>query len=174
MSPVRTRPVARSLFPISAMSDATLDQVKEAEVQICSNATTDDAFSFMAQCDKKKARHHKIMAPMPVVETSVRRCTRGSVRRDGYKPVFQELQSQPEKKKPRCKPFTATLLDDPQDKDDAVMGANDGANLGGVPPPTPIKSIQEIGLDLGIAAEKLTMERLMANLDEGTNTTADD
>ncbi|MCY6524823.1 hypothetical protein OYG11_11480, partial [Actinobacillus pleuropneumoniae] len=66
---------------------------------------TDASFTFEAQCHKKKTRRRKTMAPTPVVETSVRRCTRGSVKRDGFKPVFQELQHHHKKKKPRNKPI---------------------------------------------------------------------
>lgn len=128
------------------------------------------------ECDKKKTRRRKTLAPTPMVETSVHRCTRGSVKRDGFKPVFQELQSQPKKKKPRCKPFVATVSDEDggQDKDAAGPQNEVGATLGDVPPPTPIKTIQQIDLDLGIAPEKLTVDRLMANPADDSKSSADD
>ena len=46
--------------------------------------------------------------------------------------------------------------------------------MGAVPPPTLIRDIQEVGLDLGIAPKKLTMERLMANPDDDKEQASDD
>ena len=67
------------------------------------------------------------MAPTPVVETSVRRCTRGSLQRDGFKPTFQELPMQLKRRKPKAKPFTAEMPDDPTHSD--------------IPPATPVSRL---------------------------------
>ena len=87
-------------------------QVGQISLSAAQEDQPDVVFSFFVQCDKKKARRRKTLAPTPIVDTEVRRCTRGSVKRDGFKPVFQELQQQPKKKKPRCKPLTASLSEE--------------------------------------------------------------
>ena len=87
------------------------------------------------------------------MDTEVRHCRRRPVKRDGSKPVFQELQQQPKKKKPRCKPLTASLSEE---------SPRPGSSTD-VPPPTPIRVIQDIGRDLQIPDEQLTVDKLMAN-----------
>uniref|UniRef100_A0A8I6WVX7 DUF7597 domain-containing protein n=1 Tax=Hordeum vulgare subsp. vulgare TaxID=112509 RepID=A0A8I6WVX7_HORVV len=83
----------------------------------------------------------------PVVDSSVRRCTRGSIKRDGFKPILQELPAHvPKKRKPKAKPMPSTL----QETEDVQ-----------VPPATPILVIQEVGQSLGIAPKQLTVDRLM-------------
>ncbi|KAE8787815.1 hypothetical protein D1007_38132 [Hordeum vulgare] len=45
----------------------------------------------------------------PVVDSSVRRCTRRSIKRDGFKPIPQELPAHvPKKRKPKAKPMSST------------------------------------------------------------------
>ena len=97
------------------------------------------------------------MAPTPLVETSVRRCTRSSAQRDGFKPTFHELVLQPKKKKPKAKPLSAEMPDDPAHGD--------------VPPPTPISHLQAIGKELEIDATLLTEDALM--VDPSAATTQD-
>ncbi|KAI4980713.1 hypothetical protein ZWY2020_021198 [Hordeum vulgare] len=83
----------------------------------------------------------------PVVDSSVRRCTRGSIKRDGFKPILQELPAHvPKKRKPKAKPMPSTS----QETEDVQ-----------VPRAIPIPVIQEVGQSLGIAPEKLTVDRLM-------------
>ena len=82
-----------------------------------------------------------------MVDSSVRRCTRGSIKHDGFKPILQELPAHvPKKRKPKAKPMPSTS----QETEDVQ-----------VPPATPIPVIQEVGQSLGIAPEKLTVDRLM-------------
>lgn len=75
------RPVARALFPTSSMDVAPQDVVKPT-----SPVASDEKFSFSAQCVKKKRARRTVV---PVVDSSLRRCTRGSIKRDGFKPVLQ-------------------------------------------------------------------------------------
>ena len=100
---------------------------------------------------RKVRRPRKTMAPTRVVETSVRRCTRGSLQRDGYKPTFQELPMQVKRRKPKAKPFSATVSQNMQDEP-----------IEDLPPPTPIHKLQQIGQELGIADDLITVEQLMA------------
>ena len=87
------------------------------------------------------------MAPTPIVETSVRRCTRGLLQRDGFKPSFQELPMQSKRKKPKAKPFSAVMSEDlPEDTPTVDL-----------PPPTPIKKLQQIAQELGMDESLLTM-----------------
>ena len=89
------------------------------------------------------------MAPTPLVETSVRRCTRSSAQRDGFKPTFHELVLQPKRKKPKAKSLSTEMHDDPAYAD--------------VPPPTPISRLQAIGKELEIDATLLTEDALMVD-----------
>ena len=89
------------------------------------------------------------MAPTPIVETSVGRCTRSSAQRDGFKPTFQELSLQPKRRKPRVKPFTAEIPDDPAHEE--------------IPPATTVARLQEIGRELEIDAKLLSVYALMGN-----------
>ena len=107
----------------------------------------EEQFSFSAPAPKTKRVTKRDRAP--VVDSDLRRCTRSSIKRDGFKPVLQALpMTEPKKKKPRPKPFA---------EDDHVPRSTP------VPPPTPIIHIQQIGADLGIAADKLTADALMAD-----------
>nr|XP_020201023.1 WAS/WASL-interacting protein family member 1-like [Aegilops tauschii subsp. strangulata] len=99
-------------------------------------------------------RPRKVLAPTPLVETSVRRCTRSSAQRDGFKPTFHELVLQP-KKKPKAKPLSAEMSEDPA--------------FGDVPPPTPISHLQAIGKELEIDATLLTEDALMVDPSTTTN-----
>ena len=108
---------------------------------------TEEQFSFSAPAPKTKRVTKRDRAP--VVDSDLHRCTRSSIKRDGFKPVLQALpMTEPKKKKPRPKPFA---------EDDHVPRSTL------VPPPTPIIHIQQIGADLGIAADNLTADALMAD-----------
>ncbi|KAI4970324.1 hypothetical protein ZWY2020_001238 [Hordeum vulgare] len=63
-----------------------------------------ESFSFQSPAVTKKGAHKK---DTPVVDSSVRRCTRGSIKRDGLKPLLQELPAHvPKKRKPKAKPMS--------------------------------------------------------------------
>ena len=83
---------------------------------------------------RKVRRSRKTMAPTPVVETSVRRCTRGSLQRDGFKPTFQELPMQAKKRKPKAKPSSSTGSQNMRDEP-----------IEDLTPPSPIPKLQQIG-----------------------------
>jgi hypothetical protein len=136
------RPVARALFT------EDMQQKSTAETVTCS------------ALGKKGRRPRKTLAPTPLVETSVRRCTRSSVQRDGFKPTFQELAPQPKRKNPKAKPLTAEMLDDPAHAD--------------IPPATPVSHLQAIGQDLGIDAKLLTVDALMVDPLHAGNTTSNE
>ena len=59
---------------------------------------------------------------------------------------------QSKKRKPKSNPFSATVFDNLQDE-----------QLDDLPPPTPISKLQQIGNELGIADDLLTVEKLMAD-----------
>ena len=94
-------------------------------------------------------RPRQPLAPTPIVDTAVRRCTRSSVKRDGFKPVFHELAIQPKKKKPRAKPFTAHESEEQASEE--------------IPLATPIARLQEIGRELEIDATLLSVDALMVD-----------
>ena len=102
----------------------------------------------------------KTLAPTPLVETSIRRCTRSSAQRDGFKPTFHELVLQPKKKKPKAKPLSAEMSEDPA--------------FGDVPPPTPISHLQAIRKELEIDAKLLTMDALMVDPANAENAATND
>ncbi|KAI5022300.1 hypothetical protein ZWY2020_059030 [Hordeum vulgare] len=114
------------------------------EVIPLSPSSSAEDLSFLSPAPSKKGTRKKAT---PVIDSSVRRCTRGSIKRDGFKPILQELPSHvPKKRKPKAKPMPSTS----QETEDVQ-----------VPPATPIPVIQEVGQSLGIAPEQLTVDRLM-------------
>ena len=134
------RGIARDLFPDNQME-------LEQDTGLQFSSASDGQFSFFAPSPKKKKAPKRSCTP--VVDSELRRCTRSSAKRDGFKPVFQALPMvEPKKKKPRSKPLT----------DDGPA-----SRMPSVPPPTPIRHIQQIGADLGISAEKLSVDALMAD-----------
>ena len=124
------RPVARALF---------FDDVEEATEKVVSPAAV----------IAKVRRPRKTLAPTPIVDTSVRRCTRSSIQHDGFKPAFHELTIHPKRKKPRAKPFTAQTTDELASE--------------GIPPATPIARLQEIGRELEIDASLISVDALMVD-----------
>lgn len=87
------KPVAHALF---LPAPSHMDTVAFDLVQ-CQNET----FAFVASSPVKT--RHQCKVATPVVESTVRCCTSGSLKRDGYKLVLQELpMPQPRKKNPRA------------------------------------------------------------------------
>uniref|UniRef100_A0A8I6Z4L5 DUF7597 domain-containing protein n=1 Tax=Hordeum vulgare subsp. vulgare TaxID=112509 RepID=A0A8I6Z4L5_HORVV len=114
-------------------------------------------FSFQSPAPTKKGTRKKAT---PVVDSSVRRCTRGSIKRDGYKQILHELPAHvPKKRKPKAKPMPSPA----QESDDVQVS-----------PATPIPVIQAVGQTLGIAPEKLTVDRLMEDPADSAPSSADD
>ena len=142
------RPVARALFLAQQIESSPIDEAEQFSEP-----------PEQAGVEQRKVRRaRKTMAPTPVVETSVRRCTRGSLQRDGYKPTFQELPMQAKRRKPKAKPFSATVSQNMQDEP-----------IEDLPPPTPIPKLQQIGQELGIADDLISVEKLMADPSTPTN-----
>ncbi|XBI89508.1 hypothetical protein VPH35_027303 [Triticum aestivum] len=128
------RGLARDLFP-------------DSQMELEHDTGLHEQISFSAPSLKKK-KAPKRSCP-PVVDSELRRCTRTSAKRDGFKPLLQALPMfEPKKKKPRSKP---------------LMEDGSASRMPSVPPPTPIRHIQQIGADLGISAEKLSVDALMAD-----------
>lgn len=71
---------------------------------------------------------------------------------------------QPKRKKPKAKPFSAVMSDELPHEETTVH----------IPPPTPIKKLQQIGQDLGIEDKLLTVEKLMADPLAASNNSSDD
>ncbi|KAE8797492.1 hypothetical protein D1007_27349 [Hordeum vulgare] len=68
-------------------------------------ACAEGLFSFSSACAKQKVPHKN---STPIVDSAVRRCTRGSMKHDGFKPVLQELPMlMPKKRMPQSKPLEA-------------------------------------------------------------------
>jgi hypothetical protein len=97
--------------------------------------------------NKKGAKRAK---EVPASEISVRRSTRNSVKKDGYKLEPMRDKVTPKKKPKSAKPRVP--------KSDAT-----------VPPPTPVAIIRKVGEKLEIPAEELTVEKLMADPVQGKN-----
>ncbi|KAI4999467.1 hypothetical protein ZWY2020_004056 [Hordeum vulgare] len=122
------------LVPIEAITPTS------TEVTHDDSLPTSRVFGFTSPTVRKKGSRKQAT---PIVDSSIRRCTRGSIKRDGFKPVLQELPMHaPKKRKPKAKP----------------MDRQEGEQ---VPPATPIPVLQATGQKLRIAAEKLSVDRLM-------------
>ncbi|KAE8785250.1 hypothetical protein D1007_41085 [Hordeum vulgare] len=103
-------------------------------------------FTFNSPAVKKKWSRKQAT---PIVDSSVFRWTTGSIKRDDFKPVLQELPMHvPKKRKPKSKP-----MDNPEGEQAPEE----------VPPATPIPVLQATGQKHGIAAEKLCVDRVMGD-----------
>jgi hypothetical protein len=98
-----------------------------------------------------KKKREKIIKEVPESEASVRRSTRQSVKRDGFKLEPMRDKVTPPKKKPRStKPRIPKLVE----KNSA-------------PPHTPMSTLKKVGTQLEIYEDELTVEKLMAAPVEG-------
>ena len=115
---------------------------------------------FAAPSIKTPKRRSKKSAT-PVVESTVRRCTRSLAKKDGFREgnLF-ELASPPKKKRPRTKPLS--VAHQPMIEEEAHQEIPEAQNSDHVIPPTPIRVMQQIGADLEIEEELLTKEKLEA------------
>uniref|UniRef100_A0A8I7B0V3 DUF7597 domain-containing protein n=1 Tax=Hordeum vulgare subsp. vulgare TaxID=112509 RepID=A0A8I7B0V3_HORVV len=138
--------------PEPASNTLSLEEV----IPVSPSSSATDSFSFQSPAPSKKGSRKKAT---PVVDSSVRRCTRGSIKQDGFKPVLQELPVHvPKKRKPKAKPMPSP--------------AQESAEVQ-VPPTTPIPVIQAVGQMLGIAPEKVTVDRLMEDPADPTPSSPD-
>ncbi|KAE8797891.1 hypothetical protein D1007_26903 [Hordeum vulgare] len=139
--------------PEPASITLSVDEV----IPVSPSSSAEDSFSFQSPAPTKKGTRNKAT---PVVDSSVRRCTRGSIKRDGFKPVLQELPAHvPRKRKPKAKPMPSP--------------AQECADVQ-VPPATPILVMQAVGQTLVIAPEKLTVDRLMEDHADSAPSSTDD
>ena len=115
---VAKRPVVRALFggspdEVANANDNAVSEFamagQEFSEDIVSSSLEENSFSSFvvfssAQAkEKKQTRGRKTVAPL--VDTSVRRCTRSAAKLDGFKPVsFEQLTLHPTKRRPRSKP----------------------------------------------------------------------
>ena len=112
---------------------------------------------------KNQRGRRKVSAPL--VDTSVRRCTRSAAKLDGFKPViFEQLSLQPAKRRPRSKPIEEKARPNSED----AAGMEKSEDMGNdksedVPPHMPILVLQAIGAELEIDPKLLSREKLMAN-----------
>ena len=114
--------------------------------------------TFSSPTLTKAATPRRRKRTTPIVNTVVRRCTRSTIKRDGFKAgTFAELPLDPKRKKPKTKPIPVVL-------EAIAEGQAQGPAQEEVPvvPPTPIKVLQSIGVDLQIDHVLLTKEKLMA------------
>ena len=119
------------------------------------NSSSSVVFSSAQANEKKQTRRRKTVAPL--VDTSVRRCTRSAAKLDGFKPVsFEQLSLQPTKRHPRSKPIQEKAHPNPDD-------AGDNAKSDEVPSSTPLNVLQAIGAELEIDPNLLSKDKLMAN-----------
>uniref|UniRef100_A0A8I6XR21 Uncharacterized protein n=1 Tax=Hordeum vulgare subsp. vulgare TaxID=112509 RepID=A0A8I6XR21_HORVV len=140
--------------PGPSLSDPASASLSLQEVSPISPASSSEDLSFRSPAPSKKGSRKKAT---PVVDSSVRRCTRGSIKRDGFKPTLHELPAHiPKKRKPKAKPMPSTSQESEE-----------------VPPATPIPVLQEVGQSLGIALEKLTADHLMEDPDDSAPQSSD-
>jgi hypothetical protein len=100
----------------------------------------------------------------PLVDTSVRRCTRSMVKNNGYRP----MPVSDTVVKPRAKKAKKEVVQRQASKDKRTSVAeadkdHEEAQEKTLPPQTPIHILQTIGIGLGIDPALLTEEKLTAN-----------
>ncbi|KAE8770776.1 hypothetical protein D1007_57422 [Hordeum vulgare] len=79
LADIGSQPVSGALFG---------DALDTESPQVTAVAASNAQFSFSAPCSKNRAPRNM---STPIVDSMVHRCTRGSVKRDGFKPILQEL-----------------------------------------------------------------------------------
>ncbi|KAM0910334.1 hypothetical protein ACQ4PT_014228 [Festuca glaucescens] len=114
--------------------------------------------SYLAPCKERKKRGVKVKPIM--VQPSERRFTRSCLKIDGYRPA-PVLAVQPKiRKKSRSKfLLSESRVEDLADSREKEKEATEQGDI----PQTPIHIMQQVGISLGIAAEKLTKELLEAD-----------
>jgi hypothetical protein len=96
---------------------------------------------------KERGRGKQAVSAMVDTNAGVRKSVRQAMLKKGYKEEPHKEEPTP-KKKPKCKPMKEKSKKENQEKD--------------VPPITPVKILQKVGEALGILADELTEEKLMA------------
>uniref|UniRef100_A0A8I6X248 Uncharacterized protein n=1 Tax=Hordeum vulgare subsp. vulgare TaxID=112509 RepID=A0A8I6X248_HORVV len=140
----------------SSLAPIEIPPAPSTEVAHDISLPTTEEFSFSSPSIKKKASRKQAT---PIVDSLVRRCTRGSIKQDGFKPVLQEFPMHvPKKRKPKAKPMDDPVGEQAQEE---------------VPPATPVPILQATGQKLGIAAEKLCVDRLMEDPAESKTPSTD-
>ena len=110
-------------------------------------------FSASPVTSIKKTRRKKL--PPPEVDVVVRRSTRHSAKRDGFRPTQVLPSPTRPKKRARKQPKKVTISTD--DKEDSTQQDD---TTGAVAPETPLHVMQAVGIQLGIDPSKLTKEKL--------------
>ena len=127
---VAKRPVARALFGSSSdevlsandnvMSDFDGSGEMHPEDVVARSMEENSSsvvFSSVQANDTKQTRRRKTVAPL--VDTSVRRCTRSAAKLDRFKHVsFEQLSLQPTKRRPWSKPIQVKAQPKPDDAGD--------------------------------------------------------
>jgi hypothetical protein len=111
----------------------------------------------------------------PLVDTSVRRCTRSMVKNNGYRP----MPVSDTVVKPRAKKAKKEVVQRQASKDKRTSVAeadkdHEEAQEKTLPPQTPIHILQTIGIGLGIDPALLTEEKLTANPEIAKKAQVDD
>ncbi|KAE8804950.1 hypothetical protein D1007_18967 [Hordeum vulgare] len=92
--------------PEPSLSEPASTSISMQVVIPLSPSSSTEDLSFRSPAPSKKGTRKKAT---PVVDSSVLRCTRGSIKRDGFKPILQELPAHvPKKRKPKAKPMPST------------------------------------------------------------------
>ena len=164
-SVVVKRLVARALFEnLPADSTSASEDVAPA---IAASSVSAESTPVSASADstpmvfsvEQTVRKQREKKKPPVVDTSLRRCTRSAAKLDGFKNVvFEQLSLQPSKKRPRAKPM------EDKAQPTSADGAEDASTA--APPHTPIRVLQAVGAELEIAPSLLSVDKLMANRQE--------
>jgi hypothetical protein len=125
----------------------------------------------------KRVRKKKVNTPM--VDTMVRRCTRSSVKNDGFrpKPVSDDcIQPRKRMRKQSKENVSAAMKTKGKVKSKKAASASETSsedNEEEMVPETPVCLLQQVGGQLGIDAAKLTVEKLMAPRSTSQNTKSD-
>jgi hypothetical protein len=96
---------------------------------------------------------------VPLVDTSVKRCTRSAALKEGYRvPPIVYLAPKPRERARKTVPASRG----PGPAHDQDSAASDSSPKGSVTLPIPVTTLQRIGEMLGIDAQLLTADKLVA------------
>lgn len=136
----------------------------EAPSDLSETPITFTAAPPIKQTRSKKPKKPLLIAP---ADFSERRMTRSVAKLKGFKPTSALSPKQKPLRQPRAKKLkTATIV--PDDLPPAEQSTKEQAVPDEIPP-TPIPTMQQLGASLGIPAEELTVEKLMASPGNATD-----
>jgi hypothetical protein len=152
-------PSDASASPIDRQAVVVTHSAPQDSPLVVSQVSAPVQFQAVAGSSQAKKTRQRKKKPVPLVDTSAKRCTRSSALKEGYRvPPIVDLAPKPRKRARKAVP----AMRGPEPAQDQDSKANDSSSRFSVTPPIPVSTLQRIGDMLGIYAQLLTADKLTA------------